>query len=92
MEIGARSAQVGNHALGGECFQARDGFGRVGLVVEHRQLDLHFFAADRHTAGRVDVLDGKLITGFDLAAERRVTAGEWHDRTDFDRLTLAFGA
>ena len=91
MEIGARSAQVGYDALGSEGFQARDGFRRIGLVVEHRHLDLQLFAADAHAARGVDVLHGELIAGFDLAAQRRIASGERHYGADFDGLAVALG-
>ena len=91
VEIGARSAQISDNALGRESLESSHGLGRVRLVVEHRQFDLHFFAADRDTTGRIDMLHGNLVAGFNLAAERRVASGERDHRADFDCLAIALG-
>ncbi len=92
VKVGACSAQIGHHSLGREGLESSHGLGRVRLVVEHCQFDLELFAADRNAACGVDMLDGNLVAGFNLTAERRVTSGERHDRAHFDGLAVALGA
>ena len=92
VEVGAGAAKIGHDSLGREGLQARHGLGGIRLVVEHGQFDLQLLAADGYAAGRVDMLHGNLVAGLDLTAERRVTPGQRHDRTNLDSLAVAFRA
>ncbi len=91
VQIGARSAQIRHDALGGEGFQARDGFSRIRLIVQHDHFDLQLLAANRHAARGVDLLHGDLVAGFDLAAKRSVPSGQRNHRADFDGLADDLG-
>src|SRR5881396_745742 len=86
VEIGAEAAEIRDDVLRGERLETRDRLGRVGLVVEQDELERHLLAADRDTAGRIDLFNTYLVPGADLRAARAVAAGERNDGADLDRL------
>ena len=86
VEIGAKAAQVRDHALRSERLQPRDRLGRVGLVVEEHELERLLLAAAGDAAGRIDVFDRDFVAGADLRAARAVAAGEGDDGADLHGL------
>ena len=70
VQIRACSTQIRYDTLDGEGLHARDGFGRIRLIVQHGHFDLQLLAAYRHAAGGVDLLHGDLVAGLNLAAKR----------------------
>src|SRR5256885_16306482 len=87
VQVGAKAAEVGDHALRGQRLHPAHGLRGVRLVVEDRDLDRHLLAAHGHATGGVDVLDGDLVAGANLRTARAVTPSEWHDGSDLDRLS-----
>ena len=86
VQVGAEAAEIGDHALGGQRLEPGDGLGRVGLVVEHHQLQRHLLAAHGDAAGGVDLLHRDLVAGTHLGAAGAVAAGQRHHRAELDGL------